>query len=847
MNYKENKEGGGILSSEGEMYFPDPDVHGRDLKMEDITTILYTTHNNRYIRGSCPSTSRRNSYDTLAEALREAQRSNCGGVTEVRVTTGRNRFEVRGRDRSVEGGHSRHNETSYFINYPDSILHTIHSGQYIRNACPDTMRRNRYDTLNDALVEAKRENCGGVTEVKTTEEKSTFEVRGPDRNNELTPSRHGETSYVINYQDDLVHTIDKAIVIVGAGPVGLYTAIRLHIMGYRTILIEDRKEYTREQIFFIQRSPPPSNFSSFFQLPPDLIREVMENSCAVVPPIFGRFNECFSIDFANREFESFQHIDTITKGIFLGIEINKFESILRDYYIGLGGKITKPVLTEDKGPAKIDIDGSISLSYSGTTPETDTQFTNEIFRIPSNDFDIVIDASGAGSRLINYDKVYVNNNDFRIRGPRKKRPTDENMLSYGLLVFIDLKDRDKFTRFDNEAIYDNLPDLDDPRFIEAMIPNDTQLHHIPQHRFRAFISKDIIYLAVMLSRNEYDYLNISSRGKISVTEPKQKYSNHFDNRYLSCVMNSLLYYYGIISRENIDIFTRIQFSVISVSLSRIPGDMLENNIHGKNVYPIGDSALGVNFFSGSGVNYGFEMSNILINYLTHRSVTRYQRDMNVLLNSAIQTSLSFLIDFDGITIIDYFVTSLGISSVENPGNPAIDRSPHVDIGNLPYQNRPIRNERDGSYNGFNYIVDVIRDERRSQQLRDLLANNLNNIDINNVLRLDTLEGADKDNDKKLLFKLINKLYFYVLNTFSRDRKGSHREQGTVFDMRNVHVRYVYRLFNNKVSDTRRRNISNIENGTIVFNNNRLPFKDLNNSYLFMILLTTYVSYVRSSH
>jgi hypothetical protein len=157
--------------------------------------IPYTEHIGRYIKNGCPNRYERNSYSTLNRALRAARKNDCGGVT-----LRNSRYEVRGPNKSTEGGQSSIGEISYFINYPDSIPHTIHHDQYIKDACPDPRRRTRHDTLNEALVEAREQNCGGVTEVKK-EGKSKFEVRGPNRNRLTNPSSHHETSYLITYPE----------------------------------------------------------------------------------------------------------------------------------------------------------------------------------------------------------------------------------------------------------------------------------------------------------------------------------------------------------------------------------------------------------------------------------------------------------------------------------------------------------------------------------------------------------------------------------------------------------------------------------------------------------------------
>jgi hypothetical protein len=70
---------------------------------------------------------------------------------------------------------------------------------FIRGECPGPAR-NAHKTLDKALKEAVRRNCGGVTE-KVTDGVSAFRVRGPKRSVDGGPSRHNENSYIIDYDD----------------------------------------------------------------------------------------------------------------------------------------------------------------------------------------------------------------------------------------------------------------------------------------------------------------------------------------------------------------------------------------------------------------------------------------------------------------------------------------------------------------------------------------------------------------------------------------------------------------------------------------------------------------------
>lgn len=89
---------------------------------------------------------------------------------------------------------------SIFKEHDINIKFTHHPDEYIRGECPGP-HRTAYPTLNEALEKAVGQNCGGVTE-KVTYEVSAFRLRGPNRSTDRAPSRHNETSYVIDYGDE---------------------------------------------------------------------------------------------------------------------------------------------------------------------------------------------------------------------------------------------------------------------------------------------------------------------------------------------------------------------------------------------------------------------------------------------------------------------------------------------------------------------------------------------------------------------------------------------------------------------------------------------------------------------
>ena len=84
---------------------------------------------------------------------------------------------------------------------------------------------------------------------------------------------------------------NKNVIIIGTGPVGLYTAILYKKEKYNVLVIEQFNDFDREWIFFIQNSPAYNNIQN---IPLDIRKMLDESGCFVGPAPSVKLGRCYN-------------------------------------------------------------------------------------------------------------------------------------------------------------------------------------------------------------------------------------------------------------------------------------------------------------------------------------------------------------------------------------------------------------------------------------------------------------------------------------------------------------------------------------------------------------------------
>ena len=94
-----------------------------------------------------------------------------------------------------------------------------------------------------------------------------------------------------NFKTQAPSNPNKNVIIIGGGPVGLYTAILYKNDGYNVLVVEQSSDFDREWIFFLQNSPAYSNIQTL----PLEVRELLDESgCFVGAAPSVRMGKCFT-------------------------------------------------------------------------------------------------------------------------------------------------------------------------------------------------------------------------------------------------------------------------------------------------------------------------------------------------------------------------------------------------------------------------------------------------------------------------------------------------------------------------------------------------------------------------
>ena len=324
----------------------------------------------------------------------------------------------------------------------------------------------------------------------------------------------------------------KKVLIIGAGPIGLFQAIEIarHDSTISIEIWEKRKTYSRKQIIIINNT----NLGRLPRLVKSKLFGKKGLGCYVKPPPRDQVARCY-----------------ITKGkrILGSIAINVMEQVLSEYIIKKLHNVT--IITKNA--------------------------TNVLLRKALGNYNYIIGCDGKQSITRKF-----------MGGSLKKYRT-----GYGMVLTFNTPK----------------PDLSRPdKAVLGIQAGST--YNIPEHRFRAFRSRGKgYYLAVQLQKAEFKLLkgghNLSSAPK-----------------YIQDLGREVAKYYGI----KLPALRRVNLSTFPIETSI--SSFISRKVGKTRVTIIGDAFLGVNFFSGLGVNFGMDEAVTMAKVVTGKvSITALRKEM----------------------------------------------------------------------------------------------------------------------------------------------------------------------------------------------------------------------------
>lgn len=231
---------------------------------------------------------------------------------------------------------------------------------YINNELNKYVKDNKYIDITNYMKISNNTNydCVYIVDINDTND-----LKMP-----VTELQTGENIYSISKTPQLAKSITKVdadktkknVLIIGAGPVGLFTGIQFLLKSrYNVTIVEKYPAYTRPQIFMLQNN---SYYETLSMLPEDILHDVYNQGCVITAPAFDVEPKCYSditydadninkitriVDGVNNipEHLKAQTIKKITDNLpprFVGIIISKFEEILNNYFKKIGGKMYRP-------------------------------------------------------------------------------------------------------------------------------------------------------------------------------------------------------------------------------------------------------------------------------------------------------------------------------------------------------------------------------------------------------------------------------------------------------------------------------------------------------------------------
>ena len=297
----------------------------------------------------------------------------------------------------------------------------------------------------------------------------------------------------------------KSVGIIGSGPVGLFTAYLLLLrpdINCTVTLFDKRSEYSRNQIFLIQRT-------WYFDLPKKVRKELADISCFIDSPFTST--------------DAFCYIEKSKPARNFSCRISDFERILKDY------------LVKEFKHRLFFVNENVSIEQT---------------KILLRNFDIVVGSEGQDSILsksLNLKKVFY-----------------PELQGYGIGVIF---------RFKN-------------------IPTLSKVKH-NQNLFRGFTTSN-------------------GHGYLGVRLSKEDYTNYSSSKNVARLIDLGMKYYGFTDS--------VVETVFPIKFEPYFREQVISKINNRINVLLGDSAIGVHYFTGSGVNFGFEMASRFVRLLKKKSL-----------------------------------------------------------------------------------------------------------------------------------------------------------------------------------------------------------------------------------
>lgn len=382
------------------------------------------------------------------------------------------------------------------------------------------------------------------------------------------------------------------VIILGAGPVGLHTAIKILDKGLKNInivILEARNDMEltllRNQALFVTNA-------IFAQFPSDIKSALLSpnNGCVIYRPPYLLNSKCYKkINIpADDEYAPYK------SGY--SIKINTLQKIFLDYLakynnckIIYGTQINK---ITDKNII-YNSDNTMIYDYLYISVGNINKI-NGIYDLPDVELKFEpIHLRGIrkiGDEYVQQDYPFYDH-EFKCLAISMKVSDDINQL-------LDINDS---------------PDDYYMRVVKGIRNQTDEVFHYAQSRFCFFRQqKDDIYLGINLYSEEYNELLSKFGGNFNKTDivlttndPVYKWFLSIISMYTNINIDKLNNNINI-PKNNLSLFTNIPSNINYPILRRISN---------YNIYIIGDAAISTHFFSGMGINLGIKYSNVAIEHM----------------------------------------------------------------------------------------------------------------------------------------------------------------------------------------------------------------------------------------